>query len=215
MASLTRPGSRSRQRDERRDAVERRVLAAVDRLLATGVTYTELPVARIAAEADIARSTFYRYFPDKSRLLIRMADLATDEQFRTAELWWAADHLDGEEGVVTAMRLMIAGTRAHHLVLRALTEVAGYDRDVGEYWRDRISRFTELVRARLDRERERGRIPADLEVEATAIALTCMVERAIDFTFAIGNPVDDEQLARALGRTIWQAVYAGGAPTAT
>ncbi|MEV5650861.1 TetR/AcrR family transcriptional regulator [Nocardia sp. NPDC052254] len=208
MASLTRPGSRSRQRDERRDAVERRVLAAVDRLLATGTTYTELPVARIAAEADIARSTFYRYFPDKSRLLIRMADLATDEQFRTAELWWASDHLDGEEGVVTAMRLMIAGTRAHHLVLRALTEVAGYDHDVGEYWRDRISRFTELVRARLGRERERGRIPADIEVEATAIALTCMVERAIDFTFAIGNPVDDEQLARALGHTIWQAVYA-------
>ncbi len=208
MSSLTRPGSRSRQRDERRDAVERRVLAAVDRLLATGVTYTELPVARIAAEADIARSTFYRYFPDKSRLLIRMADLATDEQFRTAELWWASDHLDGEDGVVAAMRLMIAGTRAHHLVLRALTEVAGYDRDVGEYWRDRISRFTELVRARLDRERERGRISAGTEVEATAIALTCMVERAIDFTFAIGNPVDDEQLARALGHTIWQAVYA-------
>lgn len=209
MGSLTRPGSRSRQRDERREAVERRVLAAVDRLLATGITYTELPVARIAAEADIARSTFYRYFPDKSRLLIRMADLATDTQFRTAELWWASDHVDGEDGVVGAMRLMIAETRAHHLVLRALTEVAGYDREVGEYWRDRISRFTELVRARLERERERERIAAGMEVEATAIALTCMVERAIDFTFATGNPVDDEQLARALGRTIWQTVYAG------
>ncbi|MFF0497776.1 TetR/AcrR family transcriptional regulator [Nocardia aobensis] len=208
MASLTRPGSRSRERDERRDAVERRVLAAVDRLLDMGVTYTELPVARIAAEADIARSTFYRYFPDKSQLLIRMADLATDDQFRTAELWWAADHLDGEAGVVTAMRLMIAGTRAHHRVLRALTEVAGYDRDVGRYWQERVQRFTELVRLRLDRERAAGRVPADLEVEATAIALTCMVERAIDFTFAAGNPVDDEQLARALGRAIWQTVYA-------
>ncbi|PSR65701.1 TetR/AcrR family transcriptional regulator [Nocardia sp. MDA0666] len=208
MASLTRPGSRSRERDERRDAVERRVLAAVDRLLDTGVTYTELPVARIAAEADIARSTFYRYFPDKSQLLIRMADLATDDQFRTAELWWAADHLDGEAGVVTAMRLMIAGTRSHHRVLRALTEVAGYDRDVGRYWQERVQRFTELVRLRLDRERAAGRVPADLEVEATAIALTCMVERAIDFTFAAGNPVDDEQLARALGRAIWQTVYA-------
>ncbi|NKY87933.1 TetR/AcrR family transcriptional regulator [Nocardia veterana] len=207
MASLTRPGSRSRQRDERREAVERRVLAAVDRLLDTGVTYTELPVARIATEAEIARSTFYRYFPDKSRLLIRMADLATDEQFRTAEQWWAADHLDGEDGVVAAMRLMIAGTRAHHRVLRALTEVAGYDRDVGRYWQDRVRRFTELVRLRLDRERAAGRVPADLEVDATAIALTCMVERAIDFTFATGNPVGDEQLARALGRAIWQTVY--------
>ncbi|PPJ19542.1 hypothetical protein C5E45_33650 [Nocardia nova] len=57
------------------------------------------------------------------------------------------------------------------------------------------------------RSRERGRISADLEVDATAIALTCMVERAIDFTFAAGNPVDDEQVAQALGRAIWQTVY--------
>lgn len=183
------------------------MLEAVDRLLDAGTTYTELPVARIAAEAQIARSTFYRYFPDKSRLLIRMAQLATDDQFRTAELWWAADHLDGETGVVGAMRLMIAGTRAHHRVLRALTEVAGYDPEVGEYWRGRVRRFTEVVHDRLERERAAGRIRDDVETEATAIALTCMVERTIDFTFAAGNPVGDEQLARALGHAIWQTVY--------
>lgn len=183
------------------------MLEAVDRLLDAGATYTELPVARIAAEAQIARSTFYRYFPDKSRLLIRMAQLATDDQFRTAELWWAADHLDGETGVVGAMRLMIAGTRAHHRVLRALTEVAGYDPEVGEYWRGRVRRFTEVVHDRLERERAAGRIRDDVETEATAIALTCMVERTIDFTFAVGNPVGDEQLARALGHAIWQTVY--------
>lgn len=207
MASLTRRSARSGERDERREAVERRVLDAVDRLLDTGTTYTELPVARIATEAQIARSTFYRYFPDKSRLLIRMAQLATDDQFRTAEQWWAADHLDGEAGVVTAMRLMIAGTRAHHRVLRALTEVAGYDPDVGEYWRGRVRRFTEVVHDQLERDRAAGRIRGDIEPEATAIALTCMVERAIDFTFAAGSPVSDEQLARALGRAIWQTVY--------
>ncbi|WP_245717738.1 TetR/AcrR family transcriptional regulator [Nocardia jejuensis] len=146
MPSLTRAGRGGRaQRDERREAIERRVLAAVDELLGGGTTFTELAVQRIADEADIARSTFYRYFPDKSQLLIRMAVLATDDQFRAAEQWWSSSHADGEAGVVHAMRLMIDGSRAHAHLLRALSEVSAYDADVGLYWRGRIETFVALV----------------------------------------------------------------------
>ncbi|MGV9661942.1 TetR/AcrR family transcriptional regulator [Nocardia niigatensis] len=211
MPSLTRTAKSGRgQRDERREAVERRVLAAVDQLLAGGSTFTELAVARIATEAEIARSTFYRYFPDKSQLLIRMAELATDDQFRAAEHWWTSSHADGEAGVVQAMREMITGSRAHAQLLRALSEVAAYDPDVGCYWRGRIEGFVALVCARLQADRAAAHIPARVDIPSTAIVLTCMVERSIDFLLGPA-PVDDEQMARSLGRAIWLTVY-GDAP---
>ncbi|MEU0543407.1 TetR/AcrR family transcriptional regulator [Nocardia sp. NPDC005978] len=211
MPSLTRaPGAGRAQRDERREAVERRVLSAVDELLGGGATFTELAVQRIAAEADIARSTFYRYFPDKSRLLIRMAELATDDQFSAAEQWWSGSHADGEDGVVHAMRLMIEGSRPHAQLLRALSEVSTYDPDVGQYWRGRIASFVALVCERLHTDQSAGRLPARVDITATAIVLTCMVERSIDFLLGT-EAVTDEQMARSLGRAIWLTTY-GDAP---
>ncbi|RMI31400.1 TetR/AcrR family transcriptional regulator [Nocardia stercoris] len=205
MPSLTRTAGRP-ERDRHREAVELKVLTAVDELLAGGSTFTELAVQRIATEARIARSTFYRYFPDKSRLLIRMAELATGEQFRAAEHWWASSHSDGEAGVVAAMRAMIAGSRAHAHLLRALAEVAAYDPDVGTYWRGRIETFVALVCARLQADRAAGRIPDGVDIPSTAIVLTCMVERSIDFALG-SDDVADEQMARSLGRAVWLIVY--------
>lgn len=211
MPSLTRAAKSGRtQRDERREAVERRVLAAVDQLLASGSTFTELAVQRIAAEAEIARSTFYRYFPDKSQLLIRMAELATDEQFRAAESWWTSSHTDGEAGVVQAMREMIAGSRAHSHLMRALSEVSAYDPDVGHYWRGRVETFMALVCTRLQADQTAALLPARVDIPSTAVVLTCMVERSIDFLLGTDS-AGDEQMAQSLGRAIWLTVY-GDAP---
>jgi AcrR family transcriptional regulator len=207
MASVTRSAKNApARRDERREDVEQRVLAAVDRLLANGVAFTELPVQRIATESDIARSTFYRYFPDKSQLLIRMADIATDDLFRTAAQWWAGEQTS-EGGAIDAMRDMIAGFAKHRLLLEALVEVAGYDRDVGRYWRARVDAFIEMVRRRLGELQESGRINPDVDVHATAVVVTSMVERVIASRYRIS----DGRLAEALGRAIWLTIY-GDAP---
>src|SRR5262245_25985386 len=69
MPSIT----RNRNPEERRAALDERVLAVVERLLAEGLRYTEISVARILQEAGIARSTFYVHFRDKTDLLSRLA----------------------------------------------------------------------------------------------------------------------------------------------
>ena len=53
----------------RRDEIEARLLAAADKLLGEGESYTEISVERLASEADLSRSTFYVYFEDKGDLL--------------------------------------------------------------------------------------------------------------------------------------------------
>ncbi|MEV0247672.1 TetR/AcrR family transcriptional regulator [Nocardia sp. NPDC050712] len=212
MPSLTRPVRAARPPDDdRRADLERRVLGALEQLLAEGLPFTEIAVQRIAATARIARSTFYRYFPDKSRLLIRMAELATTELFGAAELWWRADHADEQAGVVAAMHAMIAGFREHRYLLLALSEVSAYDRDVGAYWRARVAMFIDLVRERLEADQRRGKVGAGLDPAATALVLTSMVERTIAVHFSTGAAVADAVLAEALGRSIWLTIY-GDAP---
>lgn len=213
MPSLTRvPKSGRKATDDRRAEFERRVLLALEELLADGTPFTEIAVQKIAAASNSARSTFYRYFPDKSQLLIRMADLATADLFGTAEQWWSAEHTDRQAGVVAAMHAMIAGFRRHRYLLLALSEVAAYDRDVGTYWRARVATFAEMVRARLDADRAAGRVRPDLDPPATALVLTSMVERTITVQFSAPTGLHDEQLAEALGQAIWLIVYGDALP---
>src|SRR5688500_17281919 len=127
MPTVTKPRSTGRRR---REEVSEQVLAAVERLIADGHSYTELPVQRIAEEAGIARSTFYVHFPDKAQLLIRLAEIATRDLFQAAEGWWLGDHRYGPAGVAATMERMVAGFRAHDTVLLALVELAGYEPEV-------------------------------------------------------------------------------------
>jgi AcrR family transcriptional regulator len=62
MPSITR---RTRSGAERRAEVESRLLGATVRLLAGGESITELGVQRIAAEAGVARSSFYVHSPTR------------------------------------------------------------------------------------------------------------------------------------------------------
>src|SRR5260370_1065926 len=66
MASVTRKTHNARA--ARRDEIGRRLLVAVESLLAEGESFTEVSVERLVTEARISRSTFSVYFQDKGHL---------------------------------------------------------------------------------------------------------------------------------------------------
>lgn len=204
MGTITRSRSDARQR---RDRVEQQVLDAVDALLDEGASFTEIPVARIAERARIARSTFYRYFPDKTQLLINLGTQASREMFDAAIEWWRGDHRDGPAGATRAVERMIDGFRAHERILLALIEVAGYEAEVAEFWHGRVHRFVEIAAERLESLARAGEIAPDVDPGATAAALTFMVERTIPRQLAHTDRGEDRRLAAALGRSIWLTVY--------
>ncbi|QFG24232.1 TetR/AcrR family transcriptional regulator [Actinomadura sp. WMMB 499] len=205
MSSTTQPRRKVR---ERREDVRRRVLRTTAEMMADGTPYTELPVQRIAERARVARSTFYLHFPDKSRLLIALADEAVEALFGEAVIWWRADHADGVDGVAHAMRQMIAAYREHRRVLHALGEVAGYDPDIADFWRQRMRGFTDVVQARLDAELRAGTVDPDLDARTTAQVLIWTVERTISaHCHHDDGGAGDERIARTLARTIWLTVY--------
>src|SRR5215213_596988 len=86
MPSVTR--RRPANREARRDDARGRLLAAVERLIANGDSFTEISVERMVAEAGMARSTYYVYFADNGDLLRAWFAEITDELREAAASWW-------------------------------------------------------------------------------------------------------------------------------
>ena len=210
MPTVTKPRASGRQR---RETIEAEVLRAVEKLMAEGYSYTELPVQRIAEEAGIARSTFYVHFPDKAQLLIRTADIAAADLFLAAEGWWTGDHRDGPEGVTATMERMITGFREHDRVLLALMELAAYEPEVARFWQERVAAFIAVVHGRLDELVAAGEVSPAIDTGSTASVLTWMVESSIArHVLENRDPHGDAEFAATLGRAIWLTTFGDSPP---
>src|SRR5690625_1646749 len=176
MASVTRKPPVRRQ--ERRGAIERRLLDATERLMGAGASFTQLSVDRLATEAGISRASFYIYFEDKGHLLRRLAGQVFGDLAAGAERWWGvADRRDPDD-VRDAMAAIIASYRRHQPLLIALSEMAGYDPLVAATYRELLTGISGRVAQVIEDGQAAGSIRPTLPVAATASALTWMVERA-------------------------------------
>jgi len=202
VASVTRPAPRD---PGHREAVARQVAAAVERLLADGEGFTALAIQRIAAEAGIARSTFYLHFPDKTALLMRITEAASGDLFAAAEGWLADGFADRSELERTLLGV-VGQQREHSALLRALAEVAGYDEQVASFWRDRVGGFIAQLSERIEEGQRAGTIAPELDPESTAAWITWGVERLAAQHVASEPPERDPQLAAGLATAIWSTL---------
>ncbi len=202
MPSVTRRAARS---PEHREAVVAELARAVRRLLLEGHGYTALGVQRIADEAGIARSTFYLYFPDKTALLMRIAESATEALFAAAESWVQYGFAD--IGALESTILdVVAQQREHAVLLAALSEVSGYDQEVAAFWRGRVGGFIDLLARRIRDGQEAGTIAATLDPATTAAWTAWGVERLLAQHVAEKPESEDPALASGLARAIWSTL---------
>ena len=190
---------------ERRAAVERQVLEAVERLLAGGESFTSLGIQRIAEEAGMARSTFYGHFRDKPTLLMRVTDSATQDLFAASNAWVRDDESTLEQLEQTVFDL-IRGYREHLPLLRAVQEVAAYEPEVEAFWRSTVEGFAEGVRRRLERDVKAGRVPADLDTRTTAFWVAWGAERTVAVHVATRPPREDRRTAAGIAAASWAAM---------
>jgi AcrR family transcriptional regulator len=200
MPSITR---RPRE-PERRAAVEAQVLAATKRLLTTGVGFTELGVQQIAAEAGVARSTFYLYFRDKSDLLLHLAGELKQGVFDLGADWRPTD---GPEPLAAAYANMLRFYRGNSAVLTAVSEASAYDPVVREFWEGQLARFAEVVTEWLSEEVRAGRLGADLDPVMAARVIVWGGERVITRHVALDDGTGDAGLARELALQQWHGAF--------
>jgi AcrR family transcriptional regulator len=203
MASITRGSSRSAPR---RTATEQRVLDAVERLLDGGESFTELGVQRIADEAGVARSSFYAHFPDKTRLLLALAQRLSVTA-RNAHDGWSANEADSLPRMLDGFVAIVAHYREHARILAAVLEVAGYDRDVASVWDAELAIFRDRVQNWLETEQAAGRTSDRLDAGATARIIVDGGMRTIADQVIHRSVVDDERVAREMGAVWWFGAF--------
>lgn len=205
MPSVTRRPLGNRQ--ERREKIEAGLLAAAERLMRDGTSFTELSVDRLATEAGISRATFYIYFEDKGDLLRRLARQVFSELADDASAWWNVAGLRRPADIEATMDRILADYRRHQPLIGALNEMSGYDAAVAATYRELMTGITAgLVKVITDGQAD-GSIRPELPVAATASALTWMVERACHQNLPYQTIEHDRELALALTQIIWAALY--------
>lgn len=203
MPSVTRKSRTAR--DERRAAVERQVLEAVERLLVEGESFTALPIGRIAEEAGMARTTFYGHFRDKPTLLMRVTATTTRELFAATRAWVRDDESTLEQ-LREVLMGVIGGYREHGPLLLALGEVAGYEPEVAAFWRETMEVFESLLGERLERDRRAGRISKELDASTTATFIAWGLERTFSMHLDAKLEAEDERFAAGVAAAMWAAM---------
>jgi AcrR family transcriptional regulator len=188
----------------KRAQVQADVLRATEGLLASGSSYADLNVEKIATAAGISRTAFYFYFRDKRDLLMRLAGDVTELLYAQADIWFSGDG-DPEQQIREALTRIAALYREHGVLIRAIVEVSTYEEDIATFWRGLLQRFVDATARRIEAE---GRMDDDA-AHATAFALTWMVERTFYQQLVQESPVPDEQMIGAVARIYRGTVYGG------
>jgi AcrR family transcriptional regulator len=208
MTSITR---QRRPDPGRRAPSEAEILAATQRLLSDGASFTALGVQQISAAAGVSRTTFYTHFRDKTDLLMRLAATMVTTSFSIASAWEPAG---GAERLADTFLQVLGIWREHAAVIRAVAEVAAYDETMRDFWRQSLSPFSDRTIAVLREEQQSGRTPADVGLASATRVIVIGGERAIFDHVAAAGPGDDAAFARELALIWWYGVYRRPAPPA-
>lgn len=210
MPSVTRRSSGARLR---REEVESHVFETVERLLEGGESFTTLGVQRICAEAEVARSSFYSTFADKTDLLLRLAESTTDDIFAVSQMYFSTDETAGPfeglafEGLQATQANSIRIFRAHAPLISALAEMSAYDEAVAAYWRGRMDRTIEATAQRIRKEQRAGRIRATLNPDRAARFIVAGAERSMFQQATTATAESDADAAAELTEMVLFLLY--------
>jgi AcrR family transcriptional regulator len=180
----------------RRDKIRRRLLVAVEGLIADGQSYANVSVERLASAAGISRATFYIYFDGKGDLLRAWLDDTLDE-LRTG----AAPLLSlGSVDLTATVRALLIGYRARATVMAAILDEATRDGALRADIDAAIAAAVEALADAIERGQRSGRVDPELLPRETAAWLVWLLERGLTQVI----PAADDERVNALAGTLAQ-----------
>jgi TetR/AcrR family transcriptional regulator, ethionamide resistance regulator len=206
--SSPRTQHRERRRQRRQDA-EQEILDAASRLL-RAQRFRELTVDDLMAATTQSRTAFYRFFPDRNALVVRLLYDLAEELWTMSAVWLAGSGDPLVEGRQSIERLVDV-YQTHGPLLGAIHEAAALDDEVERVYQDLARRFVDATAARIERDSGAGRTIQLPDVREVATALVWMSERYLAATFARPGLAGREarELAVETLYTIWMRTLYG------
>jgi TetR/AcrR family transcriptional regulator, ethionamide resistance regulator len=205
LASITRRSQADR--NARQTEMRVRMLAAVERLLDEGETFTEISVERLVSEANISRSTFYVYFADKGDLLQTLTQDLLGLMLAASRGWWSRIEEADYAGLRAGIGDLVETYGAHSTLMAAIVDTSAYDPGVRDGFQGMLLAGQQELAEQIVRGQEAGTVRADLDAERTAAWLAWMVEHGLHQLVRPAGEEEADALADALARILWHALY--------
>jgi TetR/AcrR family transcriptional regulator, ethionamide resistance regulator len=188
-------------------SVESRLLAAYERLLEAGQSFASISIEQLAAEAGMARGTFYLHFRDKGELVARLLNQLTDEMVRSFGTWVDNAELATRKDVQAAVTGMIKSFKRHKAIIAAVRDTMISDPIVVDLYSKMVDKIAALAQKSIAtvKRRELSRRGATEDVAnllTWSIALYCT--HCIDKSASI----DFDRVAKAFGYICNSSIFA-------
>lgn len=191
-------------------ATRHKLLDTTRELIATR-SYRDLKVVDIAREVGTSPATFYQYFADVEAAVLALADELVEEgpdrliQPLVSADWHGRNALEACEAIAAAF----LSFWADHSALMAVIDLATLEGD--ERFRERrlkvLNQFTVAATGVIEKQKEAGFAPADLDPWASAVVLVSMLSHVAAHQVGITDSgVKVVELRKAMARVIYASV---------
>jgi AcrR family transcriptional regulator len=144
-------------------------------------------VALIAERAGVGTGTFYQYFRDRTDVLGELVNAGVSLLVESGKMRWRLQ--DGREGLLRMLNRFVGGYAEQAPFWAMWEEVTHTNERLAAVRRDLSRMLEEMVSDELRRGREQQRLTTPDDIDATARALTAMVDRFCYMTY-IFDPSD-------------------------
>jgi AcrR family transcriptional regulator len=196
-------GRRQRKRDETRNDL----LHAMQTILESGETFSQISVERLTAETGMSRTRFYMYFEDLGDLLYSAYAQIVDEGKQIVAKWWDDDGPIERDRMRRILGELVRYRAKHIMVARAMHACVVTDPNArGSVDALKRESFSEL-RAAIEAAQRAGSVDGGLDPVAIADWLGCLLERGVDQLVQDVRPTHLRKIAESLTTIVWNTLY--------
>lgn len=187
---------------DRRAQTRRHVLDATRELLATGEAFATLSIQRIVEKAGVSRATFYLHFRSKRELIAALAQMETS-QWRQIAAPFLMNPNATRKVLQRAVAELLVVWRRHHAVIAGIIELAEYDEETREGWRDTVHEIARVVGQAIHQ--RRPKLSAD-QAEQIGRLIVWAGERFLHQETRDSNEETDKLRVDSLADMIWRVM---------
>ncbi|MGY4100819.1 TetR/AcrR family transcriptional regulator [Nocardia sp. R16R-3T] len=167
--------------------------------------FLDARISDISKAAGVASGSFYTYFDSKEEIFTAVVEQVREEMLHP--------HVRARVGIDDPRELIAAANREYLLTYRrnarlmaVLEQVSKIDEKFRVLRLERAVAFVERNAEMIRNLQDRGLADAELDPEATSLALSSMVSRMAYFVFVEGRDVSFEKLVKTLNQLWFNAL---------
>lgn len=196
-------GRRRGKRDETRSDL----LQAMQAMLESGETFSQISVERLAAKTGMSRTRFYMYFEDLGDLLYSAYARVVDEGKQIVAKWWDDDGYIERDRMRRILGELVRYRAKHIMVARAMHACIVTDAHARRSVDALKWQTVDELQLAIAAAQRKGSVDSTLDPSAMAGWLAWLLERGVDQLVQDARPAHLRKVADSLTTVVWNTLY--------